>query len=278
LVFGNAIPIKPQNIPQHNTSIAISCTATSPQQQLFAQELSARLHLPIENNNKEHYDYWLTVTETHLELQQTNSKHKPLFVDFLSPGANYRRLKGGGAGQLIARALGLKKHPALTVIDATAGLGADSFVLASLGCKVHCLERSPIIAALLEDGLRRLQQHPDFQQMSLTLTITDALSYLQSLSPAQYPDVIYLDPMFPERKKTALVKKEMRILRDLVDEDNDTEVLLAMALKCAKKRVVVKRPRIAVTIGATKPNLIYTGQSCRFDVYLNTGILHVYHP
>lgn len=257
------------NIPQNNTSIAIICTATSAQQHRLARYLSGWLHLPSGDNDKNSYDYLLVVTETHLELQQTNSKHTPFYVDFLSPAANYRRLKGGGTGQLIARALGLKKHPAPTVIDATAGLGADSFVLASLGCKVHCLERSPIIAALLEDGLRRLHQQPEFQNFPLTLTITDAASYLQSLSSDQYPDVIYLDPMFPERKKAALVKKEMRILRDLVGEDDDAVQLLTIALKSAKKRVVVKRPRLATTIGATKPDLIYAGQSSRFDVYLS---------
>ena len=129
------------------------------------------------------------------------------------------------------------------------------------------IERSPIIAALLQDGLARYQQQNP--NINFSLTIANAIDYFTVLQPEQFPDVIYLDPMFPERQKSALVKKEMRLLRDLVGDDTDAATLLTTALTRAKKRVVVKRPRLAERIiAAPEPDVAFKGASCRFDCYL----------
>ena len=215
-------------------------------------------------------------TNDRLELHDENDKNfKPIFVDFVSGKNAYRRLHGGGRRQLLARAIGLKPGYNPFVIDATAGFGEDAFVMAYLGCEVVMLERSPMMGALLEDGLRRANLDPEFSQLKWSLDRTDALIYLTNLLKNKklegvvqsQPDVIYLDPMFPHRERSALVKKDMRVLRELVGDDHDAHELLKLALEIAKKRVVVKRPRIAPAIEGIKPSLVMQGQRNRYDVY-----------
>jgi 16S rRNA (guanine1516-N2)-methyltransferase len=198
----------------------------------------------------------------------------PVQVDFVAGQMGHRRRFGGGRGQTLARAVGLKAgvHPQL--IDATAGLGKDGFVLASLGCSVRLIERSPIVAALLADGLQRARLEPDlaaWMGLRLQLHQGDARQLLPRLCAEQPAEVIYLDPMFPERKKTALVKKEMRLFRQLLGEDADGPELLACALPLASKRVVVKRPRQGEALPGPKPNLVMAGKSTRYDIYLRNG-------
>ncbi len=209
---------------------------------------------------KKGLSYELIFTGERLELREvTKARQKPLYVDFLHGKLAHRRKYGGGKSQLIAKAVGTKKG--LRVLDATAGLGEDAFVLACLGCEMILLERSPIIAALLEDGLKRAN-------IDMKLIVTDAISYMRNIPEEMRPDVVYLDPMYPERTKSALGKKEMRILREIVGEDLDASELLQAALKAARNRVVVKRPRLAPQIPGPKPDLVFKGKSSRFDVYL----------
>lgn len=225
-----------------------------------------QLKLKLVPKNTHDYPVLLGITGSRLELQQTGIKAPgPVYVDFLKGTLAHRRLFGGGRSQLIARAVGLKSHTNLTVLDLTAGLGRDAFVLANLGCDVTMLERHPVIAALLKDGLKRAQVAEWFQVLKLKLIETDAQRYLSTLEKSF--DIIYLDPMYPIGKKSTLVKKEMRLLRDVVGPDEDTMKLLNLSLKKAKLRVVVKRPRLAPSLDGPTPNTAYTGKSSRFDVY-----------
>src|SRR3990167_4864589 len=144
--------------------------------------LAAQLQLPWVSAHNTEYSILLTFVDNRLVLQPTGTKAPhPIYVDFLAGKLAHRRQFGGGRGQLIAKAVGLpiKKH--LAIIDATAGLGSDAFVLATLGCTVTMVERSPIIAALLKDGMERAQQADWFRALSLTLVIDDALHYLSQL-------------------------------------------------------------------------------------------------
>lgn len=194
-----------------------------------------------------------------------------LFIDFSSNANTYRRLHGGGAGQPVAKAVGLKTYGLpLTVIDATAGLGQDAFVLASLGCNVTLLERNSYIADLLEDALQRGSNDPSIAEIigRMDLIKGNALEILAQLNPAEFPDVVYLDPMFPEREKSALVKQELRILKEIVGDDPDADALLAIARKVAKRRVVVKRPRTAPYLAEIKPHSEQIGKANRFDIYM----------
>ena len=231
-----------------------------------AEKLSLEFNLPVVEPDSQAYATLLVVTENHLALKLTE-KNAPgaIFVDFLQGELDYRRQHGGGKNQLIAKAVGVKSKEKPTVLDLTAGLGRDAFVLATLGCVVTLCERSPIIYALLRDGLLRAQEKWGAQ---LKLRYSDALVYLSTLAAENKPDVIYIDPMFPEKTKSALVKKEMRILRAVVGDDLDSEKLLSAALLVAKKRVVVKRSKSAPTLTAQKPTLVYGGKSSRFDVYI----------
>lgn len=247
-------------------SIALICE--SKRRIECAYHLSSRLNIPLEmDSDTSCFDYLLVITDERLELRSANNQMTPLYVDFLNPELVRRRVKGGGRKEMIARAVGLKGGSKPSVLDATAGLGKDAFVLASLGCEVHCLERSPIVAALLEDGLARFFQQEKEAQLSITLTQIDAIYYLKACAEKKSYDVIYLDPMFPDKKKNALPKKGMRIFREILEGDPDAAALFQLALKHAKKRVVVKRPRHAETCDAHKPDVVFEGKSSRFDVY-----------
>lgn len=176
----------------------------------------------------------------------------------------HRHQFGGGKGQLIAKAVGLKKYPNPTVLDLSAGFGQDAFVLASLGCQVVMLERCDVMCQLLADGLLRLKsKRPD---MLLSLIKLDAISYLKQLSAL--PDVIYFDPMYPETGNTASNKREMQLLRELAGDDDDAVNVFQMARQKAQKRIVIKRPKQGAMIGDVEPDFQVLGKSSRYDIYL----------
>ena len=189
-------------------------------------------------------------------------------VDFVGGAAAHRRLYGGGSGQMIAKAVGIQPGVRPSILDATAGLGRDAFVLAQLGCSLTLIERQPLMAALLADGLRRglldAEVAPIIARMRLLPG--DAIGLMRAW-PEEPPQVIYLDPMFPHRDKSALVKKEMRVFRALVGGDDDAPALLEAALALATHRVVVKRPRKAPRVAGATPGYALEGKSSRFDVY-----------
>lgn len=188
-------------------------------------------------------------------------------VDFAGGSAQYRRTKGGG--ELIGKAVNHTAKP--TVWDGTGGLGRDAFVLASLGLAVDVFEQHPAVACLLADGLRRAAADPSTAAVAdrIRLHFGDTCRLLPQLAAeAGRPDVVYLDPMYPERQKSAAVKKEMAYFHGLVGAAQDEVALLAAARAVAKKRVVVKRPRLGGFLNGEKPAYQYAGKSTRFDVYL----------
>lgn len=201
---------------------------------------------------------------------------KPLSVDFVSGKAAHRRQFGGGRGQLVAKACGLSKGVTPSIVDATAGLGRDAFVLAGLGAQVLLIERVAAIAALLEDGLARALRHTDTAEIAARMTLRhgDAAEALAALvASADFaPQVIHLDPMFPHREKSALVKKEMRLFRELAGDDNDAPRLLEAALDVATHRVVVKRPRKAPPIAGPAPQHTLEGKTSRYDLYVHRSL------
>lgn len=192
----------------------------------------------------------------------------PIRADFVAGTAAHRRLFGGGNRQMIAKAVGIQPGVRPVVVDATAGLGRDAFVLARLGCAMTLIERQPLIAALLEDGLLRALADPvaGATAAQMNLICANAIDVLRAWNGAP-PQVIYLDPMFPHRDTSALAKKEMRIFRHLVGDDEDTSALLEAALALASHRVVVKRSRKAPAIAGEPPGYVLEGKSSRFDIY-----------
>lgn len=223
---------------------------------------------------REQADLVLQVGAGGLQLQALGADAPgPVRVDFVSGAAAHRRQFGGGAGQMIARAVGLQPGIRPRVVDATAGLGRDAFVLASLGCPLTLLERQPLIAALLEDGLARAREDDAIRPIAerMQLLEGDAIQLLAHWTE-EPPPVIYLDPMFPHRDKSALVKKEMRIFRPVVGDDEDAPALLAVALALASHRVVVKRPRKAPPVAGPAPGHVLEGKSSRYDIYARRAL------
>lgn len=242
---------------------------------MWAERLAQPLLLDLEPESMTDYDFILWLDEKGLALQQTGRKAPgPVMVEFTEGAVDHRRKFGGGKGQMIAKAVGIKAGVYPSVLDATAGLGKDAFVLASLGCHLQLIERSPIVFALLQDGIVRAQMFAASEDRELLDTINrmqllpqDSLTYLESLSAEQFPDVIYLDPMFPERHKSADVKKEMRAFHTIVGADEDADSLLPLALAHVKYRVVVKRPRKAPFLNNQAPSFQLEGKSSRYDIY-----------
>lgn len=208
-----------------------------------------------------------------LSLQQTGAAAPgPVSVDFVGGAVGHRRRFGGGSGQQIAKAIGIQSGIRPRVLDVTAGLGRDAFVLATLGCDVSLRERSPVVALLLADGLQRAAKVPELADICARMSLQpgDGIAAMHGWQPqrdGEPPQVIYLDPMFPHRQKKAEVKKEMRLFRPLVGDDADADELLAAALALAVNRVVVKRPRKAPPLQGPTPSYALEGKSGRFDIY-----------
>ena len=218
--------------------------------------------------------YALIVDEHGISLHPNDRRlHGPIRVDFNNGANSHRRRFGGGNGQAIAKAVGVSGRFFPSVLDLTAGLGGDAFVLASLGCDVRLFERNAIIACLLRDGIERAiyagRDDPELGDVMgrLKFLECDSADAIKSLTEEGRPDVIYLDPMFPHRKKSAKVKKEMQAFQNIVGGDEDADSLLKLAIDCARYRVVVKRSTHAEFLADLPPTYSLTGKSTRFDIF-----------
>ena len=246
-------------------SAAICVQPLAPAFAAEAASWAQRLRLPLGGEAQ----YALQLGEQGLQFAELGPEAAgPVRVDFVAGAVAHRRLYGGGSGQMIAKAVGIQPGVRPVVLDATAGLGRDAFVLAQLGCALTLIERQPLIAALLEDGLARARDDGEVAPIvaQMHLVCGNAIELMGDWS-GEKPQVIYLDPMFPHRDKSAQVKKEMRLFRPLAGDDDDAPQLLAAALALATHRVVVKRPRKAPSIAGQLPGYALEGKSSRFDIY-----------
>jgi 16S rRNA (guanine1516-N2)-methyltransferase len=254
-----------------NISFSVAVTSNEICLLSAAKHIAEKNSLPFINYlESKNFDYVLILSSTGLYLEDVKKKLGSLKIDFFRGKLAYRLNHLQNQKQLLAKAIGLKPNFKPQVLDATAGLGTDSFVLAQLGCPIILLERSPIIFLLLKDALERALKHPKFFSLSIELIKIEALTYLKQITSNlnSIPEIIYLDPMYPHSSKSALVKKEMRFLRDLVGDDTDAPNLLKLAIMCAKQRVIVKRPRLSSYLANTKPHHSVLGKQHRLDVYL----------
>jgi 16S rRNA (guanine1516-N2)-methyltransferase len=200
-----------------------------------------------------------------LHLFDTGSR-MALSASFDSGSLGYRRRQHVGA-ELLVKAVGGLRAADKSVADATAGLGGDALLLATAGFQVTMIERSPVIAALLRNALSRAAASDDpvlrRTVSAMHLHVGEAAEWLNS----HRVDIVCLDPMFPPRKKSAQVRKEMVLLGKLLATDDRGETLLQPALHAAGNRVVVKRPRLAPSLAGARPDWQLNGRSSRFDVY-----------
>ena len=248
--------------------LAVFSPQGDPQAEVLAQALGLELVKSLPATG-----LVLAYDELGLHILPVDGRSGDVRVDYVSGKSRHRRLYGGGKGQQIAKAVGVQSSIRPSVLDATAGLGGDAFVLASLGCSMYLAERQPVVRAWLADGLERLQadaEEAEFGQR-MQLLPGDGVHALQNWQQPESPQVVYLDPMFPHSRKSAQVKKEMALFRDLVGADEDADLLLAPALALASHRVVVKRPRLAPDLAGQKPTYSLTGKANRFDIYVNAS-------
>ena len=186
-------------------------------------------------------------------------------------GPILHRLKyGKGRGQNLAKAVGMKFNKNRTIVDATAGLGYDAFILASLGANVILIERSKIMFNLLQEALTEAKNFGG--EISNIIKRMDLIyGDSKDILPKLNPEVILIDTMYKERKKSALVKNSMRLVREVVGSDPDYLDLIDVALNQASNRVVIKLPRYSHENNNYKPySHQILGKSIRYDVHMNT--------
>ena len=207
-------------------------------------------------------DMLFGVSEGRLSLRRPGGHETPLSVDFDSGQLGYRLGADRVRHERLVRAVG-KISDNGVLIDATAGLGRDAALLARAGWQVTMLERQPVLQALLADGLARSRELAG--QMSLVTE--DSVAWLSQ--HAGVAEVVYLDPMFPEREKSAAIKKELLWLQWLCGADSAAAEgwLLDAALTAARRRVVVKRPLRAPPLAGHTPASSLAGKTVRFDIY-----------
>lgn len=252
------------------------CVLDSPGYANESQALATQLSLPlIANPACAPHSIHLRYHEDCLQLIAPAGAQGsgPVMVDFVHGKLAHRLRFGGGKGQAIARAVGFKAKQTPTILDATAGLGQDGLILASLGCTVHMIEKHPVVVALLNDGLRRARlDHalsPIIQRM--TLSQADAVEWMSSASTdTQHFDSVYLDPMYPANNSRALTQKGMHTLQQLLGHEpaQQTDQLLHAARDLARKRVVLKRPTRVAPMTDPKPAFCIQGKTTRYDVWL----------
>lgn len=258
-------------------TINLAVLASAVADEAWASSLSATLRLPLapmgaEVQALDNFDAVLIVQGTQLLMQQCgHSAPGPVSVDFGSGAMRHRRK--AGANELLGKAVGVGKKSLLRVLDATAGLGRDSFVLADLGCDVSLYERHPVVAQLLSAGLVSAASSSDSWQQQVV-----AHMHLHPIDPrhavvddAEQVDVIYLDPMFAVKDKAAAVKKEMALLQQLLScptQQSDAENLLHWALQQDVARVVVKRPAKGAALADVEPSHCIRGKAVRYDVHV----------
>jgi len=218
-----------------------------------ATQLAGQLQLPIDNNAPNQLFF------SAQGLKLCISPFLPLQADFNRDSWLKRRNEGKKQGLVRA----CKPTSGMRIVDATAGWGRDAAILASFGATVQMIERNPVMAALLSDAL--LNRDVSSPLLDVSLIQQNALNYFEQLQPDNYPDVIYIDPMHPERQKSSLVKKDMQILQQLIGADNDAMCLLDMARQRVKQRVVVKWPQQLASLA--KPSASIEGKTIRFDIY-----------
>lgn len=215
-------------------------------------------------------------------------------IDFIHGKGTQRSKEANFKSQPLARALGLqklrnRKTDRPSIIDATAGFGTDGWMMASLDSDVRLLEASPVLATMLTHALNVVRDTNSAQygsdnhlansalrpENNLSVINTNCVQYLNDANNAS-ADVIYLDPMYPQTRSSALVKKGMQLLHELIGPDDNGSALLSAALKRAEYRVVVKRPRGAPLLEGSEH---FTGQitdvqspHTRFDIYHNGGL------
>ncbi len=188
---------------------------------------------------------------------------QPLFVAFSEGSMGFRLARA--EHEAVVKAVRGKKRNIHTVIDGTAGMGRDAFILAAVGFEVTMVESSPWVHALLADGLDRLSADGGHDELAARLTLHFGTA--EQVLPGLAADLVYLDPMFPPTESSQKTGKEMQVLHEVVGPPVGERTLLDAALQVARFKVVVKRPRRAPPLAGVRPASELPRKTSRFDVY-----------
>ena len=168
--------------------------------------------------------------------------------------------------ELLVRAARVRGVASPAVVDATAGLGEDSLLLAAAGFSVTMFEKDPVIASLLRDALERASNEPQLTKVVSRMRLVEGDSVVGLRELGFAPDVVFLDPMFPERTKSAAVKKKFQLLHLLERPCDNERELLEAALAARPRKVVVKRPPKGPALAGARPSHSLAGKAVRYDV------------
>lgn len=228
-----------------------------------AKSISTKLNIEIINNKKLLDDETLILQ---LDSKGLSLVHKNMILhgDYTK---NIKRLISGKIqSELLVKAAKIKgKQENLIAVDATAGLGEDSLLLAAAGFKVYLYENNPIISLLLKDTIERAKQVPELGEIVCRMEVIEEDSIKSMKELGFKPDVILLDPMFPERKKSALVKKKFQLLHFLESPCTDEEEMLEAAILAKPHKIIIKRPLKGEWLAGKKPDYCLKGKAIRYD-------------
>jgi 16S rRNA (guanine1516-N2)-methyltransferase len=210
-------------------------------------------------------------------LSSTLGKQTYLEIDFAGGTLDHRRHYGGGRNQDLCRAVGLNRQRNLQIADATAGLGRDAFILSLQGAQVSAYEKNPVLACMLTRARQQGLEQASVRSDTELLEVLNRLNFIYADSSSQIKpqsfDVVYMDPMFPQREKSAKVKKEMQILHQLLEDDKtNSQHIFATCSSAARSRLVIKRPAKAPLFADEKPSHQIMGKAIRYDVYVKGAL------
>ena len=237
------------------------------------EETAARLALRFPVGEPAEEGLQLRLDEAGLALVSGGQELRGDFTRMLS------RVQGDAwQRELLARAAKLKNVTGpLTAVDATAGLGEDSLVLAAAGYSVRMYEQNPVIHALLENAVERARKIPELAEIAGRMTVLHGDSAAAMAAMDTPPDIILLDPMFPARQKSALVKKKLQMIQQLEFPCTNEGSLLLAAAKAKPRRLIIKRPPKGPFLAGVKPDYSISGKAVRFDCIADPfGKLHTF--
>ena len=216
-------------------------------------------------------DICMFISEAGLSIFDSSLEMRGDFMKML-PRLKHNNL----SGELLVKAARIKNTEAknvsvpLMALDATAGMGEDSLLLAASGFDVDMYEYDPVIAALLDDTLKRAADSDELAEAAgrMHLHKEDSIKAMREMVPGSY-DVVLLDPMFPQREKSALIKKKFQLIHQLERPCADEEDMFEAAAALKPRKLIVKRPVKGAFLAGRKPSYSLSGKAVRYDCYIN---------